>query len=444
VAAVRIEQGSLNVGDKVWVGYEAVKRLQTRAHHSATHLLHHALRKVLGEHVKQAGSLVDAEHLRFDFSHFSSVTPQELVAIEDAVNAAITAHTPVAVEELHIDEARNKGAVALFGEKYGERVRVISMGESIEFCGGTHARNTQDLGMLLITREQAVQSGVRRLEAEVGDAAHRRVQLCQRRLAAVAQALGAEKLAQTLGQIPSPEDDAELGAVLTLVERCHEQLAGFSQILKAQDGPVPVVTPQALGVDQAWATGPLDLDRARSLRDTWAALVQLAQGRAQDGPAILSRLAGRDVGHLAAATVNLMASVREADREAQALTSRDQAQGAKDVAASARTLASGLKVVTHLFEAEGINLKDQADHIRAALGSGVVALAGVDGQRVTLLVALTPDLVGRLSAGALIRAMAPHVDGKGGGRPDMAQAGGRKPDGVAAAFEELERQLSAP
>ena len=170
VSRVRVLAGAVQVGDTVWAGYVPAVRKATRAHHSATHLLHGALRKVLGEHVKQAGSLVDPDHLRFDYAHFEAPSPKQLAAVEDDANARVAKNHPVVTEVLPFVEAKQKGAIAFFGDKYGDIVRVVSMGESVEFCGGTHAKQTGDIGLVLITREEAVASGVRRLEAEVGDA----------------------------------------------------------------------------------------------------------------------------------------------------------------------------------------------------------------------------------------------------------------------------------
>ena len=172
----RILKGLIKKDEEVWAGYKPSLRKETRAHHSATHLLHGALRKVLGEHVKQAGSMVDPDHLRFDFSHFEATTSKELWAIEEDANRRVAAGHDVVTDVLPFDEAKERGAIAMFGEKYGDIVRVISMGESVEFCGGTHAKNTEDIGMILITREEAISAGVRRIEAEVGSAARRTTQ----------------------------------------------------------------------------------------------------------------------------------------------------------------------------------------------------------------------------------------------------------------------------
>jgi alanyl-tRNA synthetase len=453
VAHVQLGDAPLEQGDVLWVGYPASRRLQTRAHHSATHLLHHALRTTLGEHVKQAGSLVDDTHLRFDFTHFAAVEPEALARIEAAVNATIRAATPIQIEELALDEARGRGAVALFGEKYGERVRVISMGESIEFCGGTHAHNTADLQLLLITREQAVQSGVRRIEAEVGRSAVARVQACRQRLAAVADVLEAPTVAAALlhglGEPPGGapgalEQDAEAQAVLQAVRRAKgscEQLRGQ---LQADDGPQLVVTPQALGLSRPrlGGAGPIDAQQARAVCDTWAALAQLASGRTQAAAAQVARLGEQDVGHLAAGVQNLLATAREGERARQAIADSRQAEGAQALAEAAATLPNGLRLVTHAIAGPARDLRELADHIRTHLGTGVVALAAHEGERVTLLVALTPDLVGPLSAGSLVREIAPHIEGRGGGKPDLAQAGGRLPGGIPAAFAALEALLS--
>ena len=153
--------GELRVGDPVLASVYNKERWDTMRHHSATHLLHKALREVLGEHVHQSGSYVDAERLRFDFTHFEAVTPEQLLLIEQLVNEAVMANYPVQTENLSLEEAKSKGAIALFGEKYGSSVRVVSMGESMELCGGTHVSATGDIGLFRIVSESSIAAGVR-------------------------------------------------------------------------------------------------------------------------------------------------------------------------------------------------------------------------------------------------------------------------------------------
>src|SRR5690606_12123231 len=167
-----LAKGSLSVGASVKAEAEASVRQATALNHSATHLLHAALRQVLGEHVQQKGSLVDSQRLRFDFSHFEAIKPEQIKQLEDIVNAEIRKNSAVETEETDIETAKNKGAMALFGEKYGDSVRVLSMGDfSVELCGGIHANRTGDIGLLKIISEGGVASGVRRIEAVTGAAA---------------------------------------------------------------------------------------------------------------------------------------------------------------------------------------------------------------------------------------------------------------------------------
>ena len=445
----------LQVGQRVWAGYDAKRRRSLRAHHSATHLLHHALRKVLGEHVAQAGSLVEAERLRFDFAHFTALTGEQMRAIETEVQAEITAHHPVITEELTLEAARSKGAVALFGEKYGERVRVLSMGESIEFCGGTHAANTGEIGMLLLTREQAVQAGVRRLEAEVGEAARRRGRRLARRLAHVAQQLGAAGCAQVLERLAdgAPNDpregvdgDAEATPTLEAATKLREAVAAAAARMIQADGPALPTTSQALGVTTPALPQALDAPTTYALRDTWQAVSALLTGRATEAGKLRAALGEADVGHLAAGVSNLQAALKEAERTLGAAKDRGSADLAKRVARGAKTLGNGVVLAVHLFDDENEvaqDLKTLADHVRDALGEGAVGLAACRNGRVTLLVALTKGLVPRFAAGKLVGKLAPHIGGRGGGRPDMAQAGGQDAAGVPEAFAELERLLAA-
>ncbi len=351
---VLVDEGAVALGMAVEAAVDHSRRTAIRANHSATHLLHEALRQVLGPHVAQKGSLVDAERLRFDFSHQKPISDAELVAIEDIANAVVLQNDAVTTRLMGIDDARASGARALFGEKYGDEVRVVSMGRgedgenaaqpySIELCGGTHAARTGDIGLITIVGESAVGAGVRRIEAKTGHLArhhlnHEGAQL--RNLAAL---------------LKSPPDSA------------------------------------------AERLGALVEERRRLERDLTEARKKLALGGGSDG----------------------------------------QASGAARQVAGVNLLS---RVVTGI---EMRDLKALADEAKKSVGSGVVAIVGVgqDG-KAGLVVALTPDLTARFSAVDLVRIGAEKLGGKGGGgRPDMAQAGG--PDGAAAqaALEAVESAL---
>jgi len=305
-------------------------------HHSGTHLLHAALREVLGENAAQRGSLVTPGRLRFDFSHDAPVSRAELDTIEDLVNGWIGENAPAVVEELPYREAIAGGAIAMFGEKYGDLVRVVGFGEfSKELCGGTHARATGDLGLLKIVSESGVASGVRRIEALTGAEALRRWREQERAL---------ERTAELLR---SPVGELEVR-----VEKLVEERRALER----------------------------ELERVRS-----------EQRRAASGD----------------------------------LASQVEAIGGVNV------LAAKVEGVG------GDELRAMVDALRERIRSGIVLLAAPADGKVTLALGVTPDLTARFKAGDLIRETAAIVGGKGGGRPDFAQAGGRDPGKVDDAFERL-------
>ena len=328
----QIEEGTIAVGDAADFIVDSERRAAIRAHHSATHLLHAALRRILGDHVTQKGSLVQPDRLRFDISHPKAVSAEEILAAEHDVNARIRANLPVGTRLMTPDAAMKIGAMALFGEKYGDEVRVVSMGEdgeavSTELCGGTHVARTGDIGLLKIVSEGAVASGVRRIEAVVAAAAEHWV-----------------------------EDQAAL-------------LAQLAESLKAPPSELP------------HRIGQMIEDRRKLERDLAETRRQLATG------------AGAGGGNKTVAGVTLAARLLDG-------------VPAKD-------------------------LKGMADDIKKQIGSGVVALAATADGKASLVVAVTDDLTARLSAVDLVRRGAEALGGKGGGgRPDMAQAGG--PDAARA------------
>ena len=327
-----VRQGALRVGAAVDLEIDRARRAAIRRNHSATHLLHHALRHVLGEHVVQKGSLVAAERLRFDFSHARPLTDAQRREVERLVNAAVLDNADSQVREMSLPDAKHAGAIGLFGEKYGDVVRVVTIGhESVELCGGTHVRRAGDIGLFTIVSEGGVAQGVRRIEAVTGLGALDHVQ----RAAAVLQE----------------------------------------------------------AAEQLHAAGAGDLnDRLR----------------------------------------RLFAELRARDREIAELQRKLTTGGA---AGGEVVEVAGVKLLARVVDvADPKALRDAADALRDRLGSGVVVLGAEREGKVTLLVAVTKDLSGRVHAGKLAQALAVHVDGRGGGRPDLAQAGGTNPAGLPAAI----------
>jgi alanyl-tRNA synthetase len=320
----RLEGGPLGIGDKVAARIDTARRERIRRNHTATHLLHAALREVLGTHVQQKGSLVAPDRLRFDFAHFQPVTAGELRGIEQRVNEQIRLNAPAETRQMTYDAAVASGAMALFGEKYGDEVRVLRVGDfSTELCGGTHVSRAGDIGLFKLVSEGGVAAGVRRIEAVTGE-----------------------------------------GAV-EYVEQTDDLLRGVSALVRATREDVAQRVQENL--DQIRV-----LERqVRSLQD------RLASGQGTD-------LAGSAV----------------------------------DV--------SGVKVVaTQLIGADATALRNAVDQLKAKLQSAVVVLASIaEGDRITLVAGVTQDLTSRLKAGEIIAAVATQVGGKGGGRPDFAQAGG--------------------
>ena len=333
VHRVRVRQGGLREGEDVAISIESPRRLGLRQHHTGTHLLHAALRRVLGTHVSQAGSLVAPDHLRFDFSHGGAVKDREIEQIEELVNEQVQANTPVTNAEMDLRDALAAGAMALFGEKYGERVRVVKIGDfSTELCGGTHLDATGQIGFFKVAEEGAVASGVRRIEAVAGTAAVEAVARRERVLREIADILkiGAEEAPQRLRKL---------------------------------------------------------LDEQKALERQLAEMeTKLARGKADD----------------------LVASAR-------------QVNGVAVVAGRIDGLdADGLRAV--------------ADTLRDRLGSGVVCVGSVLDGKVNLVAAVTKDLVKRFPAGKLIQEVAQAAGGRGGGRPDLAQAGAPDPSQLDSAL----------
>jgi alanyl-tRNA synthetase len=329
-----VTAGRIRKGDTVTLTVDAAKRNATALNHTATHILHAELRRILGDHVKQAGSSVGPDRLRFDFTHFSAIEADTLAEIEDGVNAFIRTNAPVAVAEMAADEAFASGAMALFEEKYGDRVRVISLGDfSKELCGGTHAARTGDIGVFAIVSESSVAAGVRRIEALTGSAA------------------------------------------LAHFQRAVRQVAEVSRRLK--------VAPEA-AIER--------LDR-------------------------------------------VLADHRQLEKQVERLKADQAAAAAEAGGSEAVQQIGGTAVVVRRVPVDNpAALRDLADRLRDKLGSGVVVLAGASGEKVLLVAAVTKDLTGRFHAGNIVRAAAAEVGGGGGGRPDLAQAGGSRPENIDAAL----------
>ena len=331
-----VEQGELKVGDAIEAVVDADRRQSIRLNHTATHLMHAALRQVLGDHVTQKGSLVAPDRLRFDFSHYEGVTAEQVQAVEDLVNEEIRKNTAADTNLMSYDDAIDSGAMALFGEKYGEKVRVLRLGDfSVELCGGTHVERTGDIGVFKITSEGGVASGIRRIEAVTGKGAMDWVDANQ-------QAMG--KLA---GLLRSQPDQAA-----TKVE----------QLLK----------------------------RTKDLEKELAAAKQaLITGKGSDHTESVQVIAG----------INVLAA--------------------------------------RMDGADAKTLRDAVDKFKDKLQSAVVVLGSVDGGKVHLAAGVTKDNVGKIKAGDLIKPVAEQVGGKGGGRPDFAQAGGTDVGALDQALESV-------
>ncbi len=417
-----IIEGEIKKDDTVWAGYDIGERLETRIHHSATHLLHEALREVLGTHVKQAGSLVDPHHLRFDYSHFESPTNEELSRAEAFVNERILAQNEVKTEVLSFDEAKKKGAMALFGEKYGDVVRVVEMGSSMEFCGGTHAASCADIGLILITREEAVAAGVRRIEAEVGEA-------LQKRLAHFAANLA---LSTTIlsGEVTEQQEEPILNALLKLVHT-QKELA-----LK-----LGIDAPNTSSLVASFSNHNLDLTAAQRLRDLWSALTHLVNARGTEAEELAARCKEIDSEGILARVAEIIRLNKDYEKQQKdAARSGFSSQG-DEILEAAREL-NGVRLVTGRVDgADGKALREIADRLRDKAGSAVVALGGDNNGKAALLIAVTKDLTKKYHAGKLVKELAPILGGRGGGKDDMAQAGGSDPSQLETLFEKLETMI---
>ncbi|MCZ8625744.1 alanine--tRNA ligase [Escherichia albertii] len=338
----KLAAGSLNVGDAVQADVDEARRARIRLNHSATHLMHAALRQVLGTHVSQKGSLVNDKVLRFDFSHNEAMKPEEIRAVEDLVNAQIRRNLPIETNIMDLEAAKAKGAMALFGEKYDERVRVLSMGDfSTELCGGTHASRTGDIGLFRIISESGTAAGVRRIEAVTGE-----------------------------------------GAIAT-VHADSDRLGEIAYLLKGDSNNLA--------------------DKVRS---------------------VLER-------------------TRQLEKELQQLKEQAVAQESANLSSKAIDVNGVKLLVSELSGVEPKMLRTMVDDLKNQLGSTIIVLATVAEGKVSLIAGVSKDVTDRVKAGELIGMVAQQVGGKGGGRPDMAQAGGTDAAALPAALASVKGWVSA-
>ena len=335
-----IAKGSVSKGDTATAAIDAANREAIKKNHSATHLLHAALREILGEHVTQKGSLVEAPRMRFDFSHFEAVTAEQLAEIERRVNQEIRANHTLATELMDLDEAKASGAMALFGEKYDEKVRVVTMGPfSVELCGGTHVTRTGDIGLFKITSEAGIASGVRRIEAVTGEHA------------------------------------------LEVVQTQQATLSSLSALLKTDSQNV--------------------LDRVVSLQNQ---------------------------------TKELEKALNSAKQKLASQQGADMLSNAVEI--------NGVKVlIANLEGVEAKSLRSMMDDIKNRIGEGIVVLGVANESKVNLIAGVTKNLINKVKAGELVNFVASQVGGKGGGRPDMAQAGGDNPENLGQALDSVNAWL---
>ncbi len=328
----RVQKGALRVGDSVTAEVDAPSRRATMLNHSATHLMHKALRDVLGSHVQQKGSLVDEHHTRFDFSHFAPMTPEQIAEVERRVNEQVLKNEDTRARVMSMDEAVAEGAMALFGEKYGSEVRVLNIGDSMELCGGTHVHRSGDIGLFKIVSESGVASGVRRVEAVTGT------------------------------------------GVLSVLNETETRLRAVADVVRS----TPAEAPRKVEQLQA---------RSRQLEKE------------------LEQLRGK------------LARGESVDLEGQARSVRD------------------IKVVAaRLDGADAKGLREAVDRLKDKLAPAAIVLGAAADGKVTLIAGVTKDLADRLHAGQLVNHIATQVGGKGGGRPDMAQAGGTDPGALDQAL----------
>jgi len=335
-----VQKGKIKVGDAAQLIVDPEKRKATQANHSGTHILQAALKAVLGDHIKQSGSLVNAERLRFDFSHFSKISDDEMRRVEDIANDMIRKNLEVQTEVCALEDALKTGATAVFDEKYGAIVRIVKMGQmSMELCGGTHVQRTGEIGLLKVIHESAIAAGVRRIEAVTGKEA------------------------------------------LTHVQKSEEELKKAAGLFKAN---------------------PLELtDRVDKL----------------------------------------LKHTKELEKEMEALKGKLAAKDSGDLIGQAKDIGGVKVLAVEVSIADARTMRDFGDKLRDKMESGVILLGSKAGEKALLLCMVTKDLAGKYHAGNIIKELAPLVGGSGGGRPDMAQAGGTQPENLGKAIAALEKLL---
>jgi len=334
--------GSFALNDEVSSEINNSDRIATAANHSATHLMHAAMKQVLGDHVSQKGSLVDAQRLRFDFSHLDTVSPEQLKEIELIVNEQIRANNEVSTEIMSPEQAQAEGATALFGEKYGDKVRVLTMGDfSKELCGGTHVSSTGDIGLFRITAETGIAAGVRRIEAVAGEA-----------------------------------------AILWSIEQ-SKTLQKVAELMKT------------------------------------------------DGV------------HAFEKVEQLQKRVKGLEKEILKLNSRIASGTGNDLMSNVKRFGDHSLLVTRMDDIEPKALRDTVDQVKNKLQSGIAVIATTRGDKVSLIVGVTKDLIQQFNAGNIVNQIAENVGGRGGGRPDMAQAGGNQPENLDKALQKITSRLES-
>nr|MBA2722711.1 alanine--tRNA ligase [Methylibium sp.] len=328
----RVVEGEIKVGDVLHARVDGELRARTVRNHSVTHLMHKALREVLGGHVQQKGSLVNAERTRFDFAHNAPMTPEQIRRVEAIVNAEVLANASTEARVLPIEEAQKLGAMMLFGEKYGDEVRVLDIGTSRELCGGTHVRRTGDIGLFKVVGEGGVAAGIRRIEAITGD------------------------------------------NVLAYLQSLEATVNGIAGTLKAAPAEVP----------------------------------------------------GR--------VAQMLSEVRALERELAALKGRLASSRGDELLAQAVDVGGIQVLAAQLDGADAKSLRDTLDQLKNKLKSAAIVLASVDGGKVQLAAGVTADRMGSIKAGELVNFVAQQVGGRGGGKPDLAMAGGSEPAKLGAAL----------